>query len=127
MRFELFESRRPKETAPMVTVRGGSFYINQAAYFQFLRGAPRLLLLYDKERGVVGFKPTTDDDPRGYRLQAKRKGSVAGLSLAAFLRHFGLGHEGKKSIPATWNEVDGLMEIYMGSQSSPPGQEEDNP
>jgi hypothetical protein len=91
--FEVFESihaRSPK--APRVGLsRRGYFSLNKAAY-QLLGQPSRVLLLYDRERAIVGLKPADEDTPHSYKVVQQGKSQSHVIAAKAFCDHYEIAY-----------------------------------
>ena len=115
--FDEFDRKaaRPVETQPLVTIqRRSTMSLNQAAVQQ-LGEPPAIRLLYDKDARVIGIRPTTMEDTRGYPIRKQGHSNSYLLAGQAFMRHYKIDVDGTRRYPAAF--VDGILEIDLNGPS----------
>jgi len=111
--FETFIPRRMVTREARITILGaGVFWINFAATRKFFEGFKRTYLLYDKERKVIGFKPTNEQE-NTYSLSRARGRNDITVSGMAFLEFYKVPHKERKSYEAAWNSKEKLVEVDL--------------
>lgn len=118
MGFELFDRKRgPAGASTIALTKHGSFNFNKAAYDRYFKDYERVLLYYDRERQVIGLKPTNEERREAYEVHS-RPGNTGNFSGVAFIRHFGLDIRETKTMVATWNDADDLVELRFSEPAS---------
>lgn len=113
MGFETFIPRRMITREAKITIlEAGIFWINFITTRKFLKGFKRTYVLYDKERKVIGFKPTNEQKHTYSLSRAKGRNDIT-VSGMAFLEYYKIPHKERKSYKATWNDKERLVEIDL--------------
>ena len=113
MSFQKFIPRRMVTREAKITIlQAGAFWINFAATRKFFKGFKRTYLLYDKERKVIGFKPT-NEQKNTYSLSRARGRNDITVSGMAFLEYYKVSHKERRSYKATWNDKERVVEIDL--------------
>jgi len=113
--FEKFIPKRLTTKQPKITILPrGMFWLNFVTAKNFFEGFNRTVLLYDKERKVIGFQPT-NEEKCSYCLSRSKDGKHRDIivSAIAFLNHFEIPHENKRSYTPLWNEKERLLELDL--------------
>lgn len=118
MSFEVFErpGRAPDE--PVLSLRpSGNLHLNPAAR-DLLGGAVRVELLFDRERRVVGVRPSqrAEGSPVVFRLRTTRGGGGAIIHAQEFVDHYGLRPGEERQLPVS-REPDGTVVAAVGGGS----------
>ena len=110
--WEKFKSKSIRRMAPFVSVRtDGRMRFNSDATKKLLSlGVLRLDLLWDRDRGRVGFRPAPEDDRSAYKLTFSRAQNSADIAVKAFLKHAGYVLKEKLDLPLEWDEKEGMFE-----------------
>lgn len=87
--FEEFDRRAaPVSATPMVTLqRKGLFSLNRAA-FEALGEAQTVTLLYNRERRIIGIRPTEPSSPRAYPVRRVGQGHTYIIAGTAFTSYY---------------------------------------
>lgn len=95
----------------------GNLYLNPAAR-RLLGGAVRVELLFDRERRVVGVRPSQrpEGSPVAFRLRTTRDGAGATIHAQAFVDHYGLRPGEVRHLPVS-QEPDGTVVAEVGGGS----------
>lgn len=115
MSFEQFVPRRIGISEPMVTISPGgrTFWINSSATREFFQDFRRTFLLYDRERKIIGFKPTKEQK-HSYALSKATSRTAITVSGMAFSKYYKIPPSEKtKGYKATWNDREKLLEIDL--------------
>lgn len=115
MSFEIFSRKIQWKGNPAATLsRIGRFALNKAATVKFEKDAvENVLLLWDKDRRMIGVRPITKKDTRAYRLHYGKKGNGCGFSAKTFFHYIGYDYTETKTFPATWDEQDMALLIEV--------------
>lgn len=94
MGFEVFEkSSAPLTKVPTVTLqKRGTISINRSAH-SLMDRAEFVELLWDRERRVVGFRPTEEDNPNAYPVRPQNSKTDTGpliIAGMAFTKFYGI-------------------------------------
>lgn len=94
MGFEVFEkSSAPLTKVPTVTLqKRGTISLNRSAH-ALMDGADYVELLWDNERRVVGFRPTSESNPNAYPVRAQNSKTDTGpliIAGMAFTKFYGI-------------------------------------
>lgn len=115
MAFEIFTRKVQWGGVPSVTfTTNGRFAFNKAstAYFE-KKSIQYVLLMWDAEKKLIGVQPIQEKDARSYKVHFGTKGNGCGFSATTFLRHIGYNISKTTSIPAKWNEKEGMFLIEV--------------
>jgi len=113
--FEKFIPQRLTTKQPKITILPrGMLWLNFVTAKNFFEGFNRTVLLYDKERKVIGLRPS-NEEKCSYCLSRSKDGKHRDIvvSAIAFLNHFKISHEKKRSYRPTWNQEEKLLEIDL--------------
>lgn len=115
MPFEIFTRKVQYKGEPSVSLtKLGRFAFNKAATEHFEKNAIEfLLLLWDKERRLIGVRPISKKDTRSYQLRTGKKGNGSGFSASTFLDHIGLDYSETRTFPAQWDEHEAMFIIEV--------------
>jgi len=113
MVFETFIPRGGPAQEPRITILpSGVIWVNFLAKKKFFKSNRRTSLLYDKERRVIGLRPT--DTPRGtYALSQSRGRNNISVSGRGFMKHFDILPDKKHAFEPRWNAENMLVEIDL--------------
>jgi hypothetical protein len=126
MAWEIFTKEiRQKSTAPMLTIgqKLGRVTLNRSAALLFDKEGPieAVLLMWDKDRRMVGIRPINKKDPRSFGVRYTRSKdkdkSITGAAFAAvgFLKHIGYDFSTTKAYPVKRSEDESMFEIEIPS------------
>jgi hypothetical protein len=115
MAFEIFSRKIQRGGPPSVTFTTlGRLSFNMTATAQFEKNAvENVLLLWDKEKRLIGVRPITKKDLRAYKVHYGKKGNGCGFSAKTFLRYIGYNEGNTRSTPARWNEQEEMFIIEV--------------
>ncbi len=118
MSWEKYIPMRKAQGPPKISIQpSGMIWISGKAMKKFFRGHKRVFLLYDKQRRVVGFKPTKEEKGT-FSLSSTGKRPDATVSGISFVEYFKIKEKETRSYQATWNEKDKIVEIELKSPLS---------
>lgn len=104
--FEVFEksARKPASWPEATILRKGSLQLNAVA--RHLLGEAELVeLLYDRERKVIGLRPSTTASENSYKLSTT-PGGLSTVSLISFLKFYEIDvTESRRRIPTLDHDV----------------------
>ena len=115
MGFEKFVMKSVRTDEPMVSIhKDGIIGVNRACYLNYLSNYKLVTLFYDRERRIIGIKPTnTKKIGETYLVRTSRDGTIIKISAGAFLKYFNIDYTESKSFVARWNEEEGLVEVDL--------------
>jgi hypothetical protein len=114
MAFEEFQRKRTHSGEPAVSISSyGNFILNSATIAKFFEGKKYVKVYWDAEQSKIGIKPMKTKDLYSYTLNLSPKGGVGSFSGTAFLKTYGIPYNKTRSIEATWNEKEGLLELKV--------------
>ena len=114
MSFETFIPRKMVSSKPKVTIlHTGIFWVNRFAMEEMFKDLNRTFLLYDRERKVIGFKPTTERGNTYSLSRAKSRNDIT-ISGKSFLEYFKIDYEQTRSYIPVWSEKEkAVIEIDL--------------
>lgn len=113
MSWETYVPIRKAQGPPKISIQPtGMIWISGKAMKRFFKDHKRVFLLYDKQRGVVGFKPTKEEKGT-FSLSSTGKRPDATVSGISFVEYFKIKEKETRSYEATWNEKEGIVEIEL--------------
>jgi len=92
--FEVFQKSRkrgPNQLAgPRASIASnGNITLNEEALALYAENLPAfVIILFNKDQQVVAFKPTTEDDPNGYKLREIAKSKSRSVGAKLFFTHY---------------------------------------
>ena len=114
MGYTIYERQniRTGEAAVSITT-AGRFAINAAATRALHKnGVEAVLLMSDRDRRKIAFKPISKKDKRAFMIAYGKNFGGSSMSAKGFLDD--LGWDGKKyTIPGIWNEDQSLFELDL--------------
>jgi hypothetical protein len=114
MTFELFTKKGGRTSNPKVTIaRAGYIGINSSCMEKYFKSKNFVQLYWDKERQIIGIKPTEKEVDGSFRLTnegERRPGSIAGRS---FLKYYEIDFSKTRSLYPEWNEKDNMLIIKL--------------
>ncbi|HEX3560450.1 MAG TPA: hypothetical protein VHU19_14680 [Pyrinomonadaceae bacterium] len=120
MGYEIFTKKTARFGTPAVSLsKEGRIGINSPAAEYFRQNAVEyVLLLWDKEQRKIALRPITKKDSRAYSLGYDKPGKQGGAGFTAKTFFNFIGYESKetKSLPASWNEGEGMLEIEIPAE-----------
>jgi hypothetical protein len=85
----------------------GRFALNKTATVKLEGDAvENILLLWDKDRRIIGVRPITKKDARSYKIHYDKKGGGSGFSAKTFFDYIGYDYKETRTFPTTWNEQE---------------------
>jgi len=113
MSFKMFiPSRIPTNKEKITILKSGIFWVNRKTSERFFKGFKRVLLYWDKERKVIGFKPVNDGE-HSYSLSRVEKRKDINISGMAFLKHNGISYKNTQSFEPAWDDKEKLVTIQL--------------
>jgi len=118
MAFEEFKAKKVQLKTPYVSIlRSGNIGLNSACYKKYFKDYKRIVFFYDRERKVIGIKPTEKELPNSYTIRKNRAiGGGGNVAANSFLKSFvGIDYEkhGSKGYEVSWNDDEALLEVYL--------------
>lgn len=92
----------------------GEMSIGREAWETLFGGVRYVELLFDRERGRIGLRPRRRPTRASLRLRTQG-GRRRYVHAVRFLEWFGIEEVRGRSLPARWNEREGLVEADVGS------------
>ena len=105
-------SRIQTNKEKITILRAGIFWVNRRASEKFFKGFKRVLLYWDEERKVIGFKPV-NNEKNSYSLSRVKTRKDINISGMAFLKYNGISYKKTRNFEPTWNEKEKLVEIQL--------------
>ena len=113
MSFKLFiPTRIPTDKEKITILRAGIIWVNRKGSEKYFKGYKRVLLYWDKERKVIGFKPVNNQE-NSYSLSRAKIRKDLTISGMAFLKHNGISYKNTQNFEPSWNEKEKLVEIQL--------------
>jgi hypothetical protein len=113
MSFKIFiPSRIPTNKEKITILKAKIFWVNRKVSEKYFKGFKRVLLYWDEERKVIGFKPVNNEE-NSYSLSRVEKRKDITISGMAFLKHNGISYKNTQNFEPTWNEKEKLVEIQL--------------
>ena len=118
MAFEIFSRKTQWGGEPTVTFTTlGRFAFNKSATVIFEKHAvENIILMWDKEKRLIGVRPINKKDPRSYKIHYGKRGNGCGFSASTFLKYIGYSEAETHSIPARWDEQEAMFIIEVPEQ-----------
>jgi len=115
MGYEIFTRKTQYRGSPGISLtRKGILAFNKGASTILQKEAvENVLLLWDKEKRMIGIRPIGKKDPRSYMVHMNKRGDGAGFSAATFLKHIEYKTSETRSFLAQWNELQQMFEIEV--------------
>jgi hypothetical protein len=115
MAFEKFHRDVFTKDQPIISILDrGQFAIGRVCYEKFLKDYYKFIVLYyDKDRRVIGLKPTNTKAPECYEVLVDPSGRLARISGHKFLKFFKIEHEKSHKYKVRWNEKEKLIELDL--------------
>jgi hypothetical protein len=112
MAFEVFSRKTQYKGSPSVTFTAlGRLAFNKAATITFQKEkVENVILMWDKEKRLIGLQPITGKDSRSYKIRYNKRGDGSGFSATTFIKYIGYNASGTQSIDIEWDE-EGKMFI----------------
>ena len=118
MPWQVFDKRAATASKnPLVTIqRGGHFSLNKAAY-QAMGEPETVELLFDREEGLIGFRPVDATNPRGFPVRPQGKNSPTTFMVAgqAFAKHYEIDASTARRYGVEMK--DGILILDLNSES----------
>jgi len=115
MAFEIFSKKVQRKGIPAVSItKGKIFQFNITASVKFKDDViEQVLLLWDKEKRLIGIRPITKKDERAYRVRWGKRGDACGFSAVTFVRYIGYDASQTRSMDLKWDEGQELFLIEV--------------
>ncbi len=114
MSWETYVPMRKAKSPAKITIQpSGMMWVSGKAK-RFFKDYKRVFLLYDKQRKVIGFKPTKEEK-NTFSLSSTGERPDCTISGISFVEYFDIKHTKSRSYEATWNEKEGIVEIDLNS------------
>lgn len=115
MPYTVFEKRNTRTTSPTITItKSTRIVLNVAATRIFHKAAVEyVLLLWDEDNRKFALRPIGKKDSRAYRVTYGKNQNGCSFSGKSFLDFIGFDYSKKFSMPATWNEEEGILEATV--------------
>lgn len=115
MSFEIFSRKVQWKGSPAISLtKMGLFSFNKTASTRFQKEAvENILLLWDKEKRLIGVRPITKKDNRAYKLYWSKRGDGCSFSALTFLKFIGFDISETRSMPILWDEQEGIFKIEI--------------
>lgn len=115
MAFEVFSRKTQYKGSPAVTFTTlGRLAFNKAATITFQKEKVEdVILLWDKERRLIGLQPIANKDTRSYKVRYNKRGDGSGFSATTFIKYIGYNTSDTQSMPMEWDEEGKMFLIEM--------------
>jgi len=115
MSFEIFSRKATYRGVPSVTfTKTGRMAFNKAATAIFEKNAvENVLLLWDKDKRLIGVRPITKKDNRAYFVSAGTRKSGCGFTAMTFVKYIGLDISSSRAFPTRWDELEEMFLIEV--------------
>ena len=116
MGYEIFTRKRSRTTTPSISInKTGRIGLNHATTVILQKNAVEfVLILWDAERRHLGIRPVVKKDSRAYGVSYNKSSSM--FSAKTFLEYIGYDKSETRSLPATWNETENMLEIEIPAE-----------
>jgi len=111
MSFEIFDRKVKYSGSPAMTfTTNGRISFNKSATAIFEKKAvENILLLWDKDKRIIGVRPIIKKDSRAYKVHYGKRGNGCGFSATTFLRHIRYNVNETQSIDTEWDEQEQMF------------------
>jgi hypothetical protein len=118
MGFEIYSRKIQRGGEPTLTfTKLGRLSFNKSGTVLFEKHAiEHVLLMWDNEKRLIGIRPIAKKDPRAYKVHYGKKGNGCGFSATTFLKYIGYSETNSQSVPANWDEQEGMFIIEVPEQ-----------
>ena len=115
MGYEIFTRKVQYRGSPGISItKMGVLSFNKGASIILQKEAVEsVLLLWDKEKRMMGIRSITKKDQRSYKVRMNKRGDGAGFSAATFLKYIEYDTSETRSFLANWNEQQQMFEIEV--------------
>jgi len=114
MGFELFTAKKSTSRSPTVAIlKGGGMFFNSAFYENFLSKNKYINLYYDKERKLIGIKPTDKCEPYSYPIKANAQKTGCSISAVSFCNLYKINFDKTRRFSVAWNPELQLVEVKL--------------
>lgn len=72
-----------------------------------------ILLGYDKELNIIGFRPLTEEQKGSYPIRIDKNNSGSTISGRAFLKRFSIQHNVTQNYIVSWHEDEKMLTIEL--------------
>lgn len=129
MAFVIFNRKTQWGGTPSLTVtKLKRFAFNKSATAQFEKNAvEHVILMWDREKRLIGIRPISKKDQRAYKVHYGKKGNGCGFSASTFLKYIGYNQNESQTVPARWDEQEAMFIAEVPEQYLQKGQEQHLP
>src|SRR5664280_554023 len=116
--YTIFEKKQTRIGTPAVTVLTNAriaLNANVTKLFHKL-AVENILLLWDQERNQMALKPIAKKDARAYKITYGKSLGGSSFSAKSFFDSIGYNYSEKRSMPATWNEEETILEVPIPNE-----------
>ena len=119
MAFEVFSRKAQYKGNPSVTFTAlGRLAFNKAATVIFQKEkVVDVILMWDKEKRLIGLQPITDKDNRSYKIRYNKRGDGSGFSATTFIKYIGYSAADTKSMDIEWDEEKKMFLIEVPEEN----------
>lgn len=115
MTFRVFVPQKLVTREAKITISPrGVFWVSPGAMRKFFDGFDRTVILYNPEKGLIGFKPTRELK-NSYSISRRKGRNDATVSGKGVMECLKISYKGAKSYRATWNKKEELVQIDLSS------------
>lgn len=111
MSFQIFSRKSPRRGTDTVSItKGGIFRFNKTISEKFSeKKIENVLILWDRDKRLVGIRPITQNDKRAYRVNRSTRGDGCGFSAVTFVKHIGYDYTKTRAMDIRWDEEEGMF------------------
>jgi hypothetical protein len=123
MAWETFKrSTRPNTKDPMITLsKSGQIGLNTAITKRLIGDAKFALLLFDKERLLLGIKFLKNSETDAYPIKLTKSKSHGSISGLAFMKTYGVFSEHTQVYPAKFDESARMLVADVSAAAAKEG------
>jgi hypothetical protein len=93
--------------------RSGKMNINTRCYQKYFKGFDYVVLFFDREKKMVGLKPTKVPTKNTYAIKLNKGLTLGSINARTFLKHFEIDHKEAKKYQANWDDVNQFVVIDL--------------
>jgi hypothetical protein len=115
MGYEIFTKKVQYRGSPGISLtKMGIVAFNKGSAAMLQKDAiEHVLLLWDKDKRMIGIRSITKKDPRSYKVRMNTRGDGASFSALTFLKYIEYDISTTRTFPANWNEQQQMFEIQV--------------
>ena len=102
-------SSRPSPKSPTITLGKTGIIGLNTAVVRILGDRRYGLLLFDREKGLIGIRILKKEEPDAYPIGVIAQKSHATMSGVAFMKTYGIELKETKAFPATYDEKNNIL------------------